>query len=168
MVDLRLNRYITESTVKIFIKKPNDCSKEEKQSFIDLVVSGDQNTPSHVRNSFKRLIWVGLLYEDDEIKAVSSLKQGNFEPFDKAGVEEEADNYPYEVGFSFTDPSSRGKGYNKLLKKKLFDKVGNKGIYATIRVTNKESMIVNTKLGFEPLGQPYKGIVTNVQLMVLK
>lgn len=96
------------------------------------------------------------------------MKKGDFAPFDKAGVEDEADNYPYEVGFSFTDPSSRGKGYNKILKKKLFDKVSNKGIYATIRVTNKESMAVNTKLGFEPLGQPYKGIVTDVQLMVLK
>jgi RimJ/RimL family protein N-acetyltransferase len=161
------NKYISESTIKILVKKPSDCSPEEKETFISLVLSGNQNTPSHVKNSFKHLIWIALLYEGDVIRAVSSLKEGNFEPFEKAGVEDEADNYPYEVGFSFTDPNSRGKGYNKQLKKKLFDKVNNKGIYATIRVTNKESMAVNKKLGFKPLGQPYEGLVTDVQLWVL-
>ena len=170
-VELRLvrnfNKYITESTVKILIKKPSDCTPKEKETFISLVVSGDQNAPARVKNSFNHLIWVGLLYEGDEIKAVSSLKEGNFEPFEMAGVENEIDNYPYEVGFSFTDPSSRGKGYNGQLKKKLFDKVNNKGIYATVRVNNKESLAVNKKLGFKPLGQPYEGLVTDVQLMVL-
>ena len=166
---MRLKRYIVEqANVKIFIKKPSDCTSEEKRSFVDLVVSGDQNVPSHVRNSFNKLVWVGLLYEGDEIKAVSSLKKGNnVNIFDKAGVEEMASDYPYEVGFSFTSPSSRGKGYNTKLKKELFAKVGSKGIFATIRVTNKESMAVNKKLGFKPLGEPYAGIVTDVQLMVL-
>lgn len=161
------NKYITESTVKILIKRPSDCTPKEKETFISLVLSGKQNTPSHVKNSFDDLIWVALLYDGNEIKAVSSLKEGSFEPFEMAGVEDEADNYPYEVGFSFTDPSSRGKGFNKMLKKRLFDKVTDGGIYATIRVNNKESMAVNKKLGFKPLGQPYRGIVTDVQLMVL-
>jgi len=166
---LRLQQYITEqSNVKIVIQKPSECSLEDRQKFIDLVVSGDQNTPAHVKNSFKELIWVGFLFEGSAIKAVTSLKEGDFDIFRKAGVEDYADDYPYEVGFSFTDPSSRGKGYNTLLKKKLFVKVNNQGIYATIRVTNKASLIVNKKLGFVPLGTPYKGIVTDVQLMVLE
>jgi RimJ/RimL family protein N-acetyltransferase len=165
---MRFQNYITEqSNIKVFIKKPSDCSKEEKRNFIELVVSGNQNTPSHVRNSFNKLVWVGLLYEDDEIKAVSSLKKGDPDIFDRAESEEDPKDYPYEVGFSFTDHNSRGKGFNKILKKELFDKVGNRGIYATIRVTNKESMAVNTKIGFRPVGKPWKGIATDVQLWVL-
>jgi RimJ/RimL family protein N-acetyltransferase len=158
---------IEQSNVKIFIKKPSECSKEEKNAFIDLVVSGEQNTPDKVRSSFNKLVWVGLLYEGDEIMAVSSLKKQNKNIFNLADVPEETKNYPYEVGFSFTSPLSRGKGYNRMLKKELFSKVGNKGIYATIRVNNKESMAVNAKLGFRKLGTPWTGIVTDVQLWVL-
>jgi RimJ/RimL family protein N-acetyltransferase len=96
------------------------------------------------------------------------LKDGDEEIFDRAGVPELSDDYPYEVGFSFTDPSSRGKGYNTKLKKALFAKVHNRGIYATIRVNNVASITVNKKLGFKTVGEPYSGIVTDVQLMVYK
>lgn len=165
---MRLTHYLNEqNNINTFIKKPKECTPEEKKSFIDLVTSGNQNTPAHVRSSFNKLVWVGLLYEDGIIRAVSSLKKGNPDIFERAQSEDDPDDYPYEVGFSFTDPDSRGKGFNKTLKKELFDKVGNKGIYATIRVTNKESIVVNTKLGFRKSGIPYKGIVTDVQLWVL-
>lgn len=167
-IRMRYFDYIFESqSVKVFIKRPEQCTEKEKKTFIDLVISGKQNTESHVRNSFDELIWVGLLYDGDEIKAVSSLKDGDESVFNRAGVEDVADEYPYEVGFSFTDPNSRGKGYNTILKKKLFAKVGNRGIYSTIRINNTASIAVNKKLGFVPMGKPYRGIVTDVQLFVM-
>lgn len=165
---MKFKTYINEqNNIKILIVKPSQCTKEEKETFINLVTSGGQNVVSHVKSSFKKLIWVGLLYEDGDIKAVSSLKPQNKEIFINANVEDEMNKYPYEIGFSFTDPDSRGKGFNKKLKEKLFGKVGNKGIYATIRIDNKASISVNTKLGFKKLGKPWKGIVTDVQLWVL-
>lgn len=168
VAELKYYDYIFEQqTVRVYIKKPEQCTSKEKETFINLVISGNQNTVEHVKYSFDDLVWVGLLYDNGEIKAVSSLKEGDSSPFYRAGMEDIADEYPYEVGFSYTDPSSRGKGYNTTLKKKLFAKVGNRGIYATIRVNNKESMSVNKKLGFVPMGKPYKGIVTDVQLMTL-
>lgn len=47
----------------------------KKKKFINLVISGNQNTPDHVKKSFKTLLWVAFLYENDEIIAVSSLKK---------------------------------------------------------------------------------------------
>jgi RimJ/RimL family protein N-acetyltransferase len=165
---MRLSNFVFEQNVgvRIVIQRPYQCSKEDKTTFINLVLSGKQNTESHVISSFDDLVWVGILYEDNVIRAVSSLKHGDEELFDRAGVPELADHYPYEVGFSFTDPTSRGKGFNTKLKKALFAKVGNRGIYATIRVNNKASLAVNKKLGFANVGKPYRGIVTDVQLMV--
>lgn len=166
-IDLILEKYLNE--VKVVIKKPSECTKSEKDDFISLVLSGGQNNPNYVKNSFSELVWVGLLYVGNEVKSVSAIKHGrNIDIFKKAGVKSEANKYPYEVGFSYTDEDSRGMGYNKRLKVELFNKIGSKGIYCTIRTNNTESMIVNKKLGFEPLGIPYMGIVTTVQLMVRK
>lgn len=163
-IDLLIEKYLGDT--KVLIKKPKDCTDVEKNRFIELVISGGQNVESHVRNSFDKLIWVGLLYSGDEIVSVSSLKRGNSKPFERAGVEGESKNYLYEVGFSYTDKDSRGLGYNKLLKVALFKKIGNKGVYCTIRTTNKASILVNSKLGFKPLGKTYQGIVDPIQLMV--
>lgn len=167
---MRLQNFVFEQNVgvHIVIQRPYQCSKEEKDTFINLVLSGKQNTEMHVVSSFDNLIWVGILYENGVIRAVSSLKEGDEEIFERANVPELADDYPYEVGFSFTDPTSRGKGFNTKLKKALFSKVGNRGIYATIRVNNHASIAVNKKLGFKSVGIPYQGIVTDVQLMVYK
>ena len=164
---MRLNQFINETTVNIVIKKPNQFTKEEKKVFIDLVLSGNQNTPSHVKNTFPKLVWVALLYEGNEIKAVSSLKKGKTDAFENAGVPELADKYPYEIGFSYTSEDSRGKGYNSLIKKKLFNKVSGSGIFGTIRITNKASIIANTKLGFKVVGGSWQGIVTKLKLYVL-
>jgi RimJ/RimL family protein N-acetyltransferase len=167
---MRLSNFVFEQNmgVRIVIQRPYQCSKEEKDTFINLVLSGKQNTEMHVVSSFDNLVWVGILYEDGIIRAVSSLKDGDEELFYRAGVPDLADDYPYEVGFSFTDPTSRGKGFNTKLKKALFAKVGNRGIYATIRVNNTASLAVNKKLGFKNVGTPYRGLVTDVQLMVYK
>lgn len=159
---------INESMIKTFIKRPYECTSSQKKTFIDLVLSGNQNTVAHVKDSFDDLVWVGLLFENSEIKAVSSLKKGDSKPFSRAGVEEIAYEYPYEVGFSYTSPSSRGSGFNTTLKKRLFEKVGNRGIYCTVRVDNKASIAVNKKLGFVPVGDTYRGIVTDVQLFILE
>ena len=78
-----------------------------------------------------------------------------------------AKDYPYEIGFSFTSTDSRGKGYIHKLEKKLISKVSG-GIFCTIRVNNEASLAVHKKLGFEQVGKPYKGIVTDVLLLVLK
>lgn len=166
---MRLKQYITEQrNIRVFIKKPTQCTPQEKETFLELVLSGDQNDPSYVKNTFPHLHWVGILYEDMEIRAVSSLKLGrNFEVFEMAGVGDMAKDYPFEVGFSYTSPTSRGRGFNKMLKKELFSKVGNKGIFCTVRVTNKASLAINKSLGFRPVGEPYEGLVVPVQLMVL-
>ena len=163
---MRLNTYLTESTTNVIIKKPNQCTKEEKITFVDLVISGNQNREEHVLKTFRSLVYVGFLYENDEIMAVSSIKKGRTISFEKAGVPDEAENYPYEVGFSFTSPKSRGKGYNTILKKKMFSKIKGYGVYATIRIDNKASLSVNKKFGFTELGEPYQGIVTDVKLLV--
>ncbi len=166
---MRLFKYVNEQndTVSIQIKKPSECTKEEKKTFISLVISGNQNAQEHVRKTFPKLVWVGLLYEGTEIKAVSSIKKGLSGVFERAGVSEIAKDYPYEVGFSFTSTDSRGKGYNVKLEKKLFSKISG-GIFCTIRVNNEASLAVHKKLGFKPVGKPYKGIVTDVLLLVLK
>ena len=167
---MRLLDYIIEKdeNVRVVIKKPSECTPDEKKKFLELVLTGGQNVASYVKASFRKLVWIGLLYEGEEIKAVSSIKTGRSELiFDAAGAEEDADDYPYEVGFSYTSESSRGMGYNQKLKKELFKKVGNKGIYATIRVNNKESAAVNIKLGFRKAGEPYEGVEVPVQLWVL-
>jgi RimJ/RimL family protein N-acetyltransferase len=167
---MRLINYIIESdnNLEVFIKKPSECTPEERKRFLDLVNSGGQNVASYVKASFKKLVWVGFLYVGEEIKAVTSIKTGRNEMiFDAADAEEDFNDYPYEIGFSYTSEDSRGLGYNTILKKAIFKKVGNKGIYATIRVNNTASAIVNQRLGFRKAGVPYEGVDVPVQLWVL-
>lgn len=166
---MRLEDYISES-VDIIVKKPADCTPEERKKFVDLVVSGGQNISSYVRSAFRNLVWVGFAYVDGEIKAVSSIKKGFVDDtFEAAGVEEVADDFSYEMGFSFTEEGSRKLGYSNQIKKELLKRVGNKGVYSTVRTNNKASIIAIKKLGFEPLGEPYQGLLGDytVQLMVL-
>lgn len=157
----------SESQPKVEIKKPEQCTKTEKEEFIKLAESAGQNRKGTPRRRFDELVWVGLLSEGDDIKSISSLKEGDREVFRQAGFKDKAGDY-YEVRFSFTKCNSRKKGYNKKLNKELFEKAKNddKRLYCTIRKGNDPSIATFKSLGFKEEGNPYKGIETDVYVQL--
>ena len=154
-----------ENNNGIVIKKPLECTEDELDIFYDMVIDADQSYPSEGDLKGKG-VYLGFYYKDDEVIAISAIKK----PYRSKTVfemaPEEAKNYKYEMGWSYTLPEHQSKGIMHQLNTTLLNKVKGSGVFSTVRIDNKFSIKGLEKLGFTMLGPKIDGMVTNLYLMV--
>jgi len=145
--------------MKIFVKRPEDCSKEELDKFHDLLLSGGQVLPDGLRERIRQCKFLGLCYIDNEIVGVSAIKQPDElktkRILKKAKIEKT--NIPkLELGYSVTTEEFRRQGINQSMNNRLLDKLeSNANIYAT---TNNDTMRKYlSSRGFKKLGDSFEG-----------
>lgn len=165
---MRLLHYINESSIngEIIIKKPSKCTKDEINTFYDLVREAGHAFPS-LNDIKKKAFLLGFYYLGNEIIAISSLKipYRIDDVFDEAGVD--STGYKYEMGWSYTIPEYQAKGIMFDLNMALLNKVQGK-VFATVRVNNEPSIKGLIKKGFVKVGNEWQGMVTKLALYVRK
>ena len=145
--------------MKIIVKRPEDCSKEELDKFHDLVLSGGQVLREGLKERILKCKFLGLCYIDNEIVGVSAIKQPDESKtkriLKKAKVEKT--NIPQlELGYCVTTKEFRRQGINQKMNNSLLDKLeSNENIYAT---TDNDTMRrYLSSRGFRKNGESFAG-----------
>jgi RimJ/RimL family protein N-acetyltransferase len=141
------------------IKKPSDCTKEELESFENLVLLGGQVDPIGLQTRIKNCKLLGFYYSgNNELIGISAIKQKN-----KVSVEriknkaKVSDNEipTVELGYSVTKVEFRGKGINKEINDVLLENVQDEKIYATTDNDTMRKYLIDK--GFTKKGKSFKG-----------
>jgi predicted GNAT family N-acyltransferase len=119
----------------MLIKEPSECTKEELESFKNLVLYGGQVDPIGLEDRIKKCRFLAFCYSDnEELIGVSAVKQKNKNSVQnvmkKAGASD-SEIPTIELGYSVTKAEYRSKGINRQLNDELLDKVKGEKIYAT-------------------------------------
>lgn len=111
---------------------------------------------------------IGYAIADGELASVGVLKRPNEsykqKVFTQAGIQELAENYPYEYGYAFTKDEERFR--RKGLSSTLLEGLLREKVYATVRVDNFNSRGLLEKHGFVPSGNPYDNATKEYKLMI--
>lgn len=144
--------------MKTIIKKPEDCSDSEINTFCDMVRQGGQVAEWRLKErilSAEKLIFI----LDEECVAVGGIKNPNKgykdRIFDKAKASN-SDQYIFELGWIFVDPNVRKNGYGQALINTIMEDLAEKTCYAATRENNHGMLSILKKFHFSQLGQPYK------------
>ncbi len=142
-------------TIKIF--KPENCSDAQLKTFYEIVVDGNQVNANGLLNRIKTADFLSFCELDDKVVGVASIKNPdiNYKKtiFEKANVEELADDYRYEIGYAVTKETHRRKGISEELIKFLIENSTSKSFFATTKNDGMRHLL--EKIGFEKLGDNY-------------
>lgn len=144
---------------KFIIKNPKSCSHFEIEKFHELVLKSGQVEKIGLMSRIMNTELLGYCYSNDTLVSISAVKKPNEgykkSVFEKAGIENLAIKYLFEIGYAFTENEYRGNSLNFQINKQLLSNLGSKPVYAT---SNNEIMMKNLeKLGFERIGNSFLG-----------
>ena len=129
--------------MKIKVITPNDCTKEELADFCRLAIDGGQVNSRYLMNRIQKAKLLALGYVEKELVSISSIK---------------VPDLGYKNGV-FKSASIEGNGYNFKLNYELISKLDSCKVYAT--TANSGMIHLLNKLGFEVIGEKYKGEYNN-------
>lgn len=139
------------------IVSPNDFPMKLQPALVDLVVEGSQVSRHFVESGIPRSDTIGIKYLDALIVSCAVIKNPldsyRASVFEKAGVQDLADDYQKELGYISTRQGYEG---NKQCQKLLADMMGEIKRYKTFATTRKPEMIhILKKFGFVQVGHAY-------------
>jgi hypothetical protein len=141
--------------MKAIIKSPQECSTSEIDTFTQLAIEGGQVSPAGLGGRIQQAEKLVFVYQDDICVAIAGLKnplsQYKLKVFKSAGVEDQATNYKYEVGYIF----SKVAGIGNELMKVVVEAAGDAKVFATTRDSNSVMQHLLPKYGVERLGDSY-------------
>jgi predicted GNAT family N-acyltransferase len=141
------------------IKKTKDCSLTEINNFFELAKKAEQVDENGLLNRINNSELLGFCYSNEQLVGISAIKNPNENYkkriFRKASIEEEAKNFRFELGYSYTEEEFRGKRISFNINRKLVDKILSDNIYAT--TANQGMIKILSKIGFHKIGKSYKG-----------
>ena len=104
------------------------------------------------------------------LQAIAALKNPATEYREKvskqAGIELDASDFPYELGWIYVAPPARGLGYSGELVRAAVARANGQGIFATSREDNTPMHRALLKFGFGRVGNPYKSDRGDYNLVV--
>lgn len=135
------------------------CDEQLLQDFCALVGQGDQVTMDGLPERLRKARSLAFCQIDGEMVAVTGLKMPaiahKLKLFAMAGVPHLAPRSRYELGWSFTTPSQRGRGLSQQLARSVLEQAPGESSYATVRQDNAAMKHVLAKLGFVAVGRPF-------------
>lgn len=159
-----------ESTEVITVKKPSECSGKELQNFSALVLAGDEVTAVGLDTRIKKAEALVFLAQDGCLKGIAAIKnpEKNYknDVFKKAQATIQANEFPFELGWVFVLPSSRGAHFSHKLVQAAVAATGGRGIFATSRSDNARIHKVLNDHGLSCHGRPYASSRGNHSLVL--
>lgn len=141
--------------MKIIIKSPSECSISEIETFTRLTVEGGQVSPVGLEQRIRQAGKLVFVYQDDTCVAIAGLKNPlshyKSKVFKLAGVEEQINDYKYEVGYIYSQVGGAG---NELMKA-VIEAAGDATLFATTKDSNSVMQYLLPKYGFGQIGDSY-------------
>jgi predicted GNAT family N-acyltransferase len=152
------------------IKKPKECSKQELDEFIGLVVEGGQVNNHGIGDRVRDSFLLGFVYSAEmKMIAIAAVKKPSetykSEVFRKAKTLENPTIYFFELGWIYVSNSFRGQGISRNLCSELLIDI-KQSIFATTACDNAPMQRILMNLGFEKSGQPYSGNSRSLDLFI--
>lgn len=159
-----------EHVETITVKKPSECTDAELQDFMSLVLAGGEIVAQGLEARINKAEALIFLSHDNCLKGIAAVKnpETNYKNgvFQKACATAQASAFPFELGWVFVLPSSRGAGRShKLLKAALSTTYGH-GIFATSRSDNAPMHKVLKAHDFSCHGEAYASNRGNHKLVL--
>ena len=158
----------------VIAKRPGDCTDVELADFRALVLAGGEVEREGLeRRILKKAEWLILLRENACLVSIGALKRPDgshrHDIGERSGIKVTASDYPFEYGWVFVLPSSRGSHYSYFLTETAVSLAKGQGLFATARVENGAIHKALEKNKFIKLGEPFKSKRGNeIQLFVLR
>jgi len=161
---------MNEGAEVIVIKKTSDCSEAELQDFAALVLAGGEVTAVGLDARIKKAEALVFLLQNDCLKGIAAVKnpEQNYKRgvFQKAKASVQANEFPFELGWVFVLPSSRGAGFSRKLVQAALGETGGRAIFATSRSDNTPMHKVLNAHGLSKNGEEYASIRGNQNLVL--
>jgi GNAT superfamily N-acetyltransferase len=139
------------------IAAPSELKKLDKQQVADFatfVRKAGEASALHVDSAkclvqlhFDRLIGSAALKTDEGYRNTC---------FERAGLAELRDKFPFELGYVVIDPTMRGRGLSHLVVAAALSQRENAGVYATSNLLNLAMHRVLESRGFVRAGVPWQ------------
>ena len=144
---------------ELIVKCPGDCSNIEIGAFVAFVRAGGevsmQGLPERIRGS-AALVFARV---DGLVVGVAALKRPQLSyrrrGSTESGAQLPAEEFPYELGWVYVSPESRGKGLSLSLSQAALAESEGAGVFATSRTDNIAMHRSLAKLGFGAVGNPF-------------
>ena len=144
------------------VNSPNEFKKNQIEEFLNLLILQKQvSNPSIQKINASTLICI--VYADNVAIGIGAIKQVYKTPFDKAEVSELKDKFEFELGYLYVKDCKkyRGLGIGKTICKLLLKELGNKNVFATTDIDEKNVMkYILESLSFVKTGKIYSGAST--------
>lgn len=155
--------------VKYYTKTPDQIPSLVIQELIGLVKTGGEVDNSQVETNILRAGMISYVTVGGKVAGLVVLKRPNTsyrnKVFQASGAEENANNYPLEVGYVYTLPEIRGtKIIYNAFKQFTTGKYGN--VFATVREDNYKAIRLLQRSGYKNIGNPYKSARGDYNLLL--
>lgn len=151
---------LREMTIDVAARAGSEFSSAEHQNFIDFVLLGGEVPEATLRRNVPVAPRLVFLREGGQLHGVAALKTpiGTYRAAirQKAGINVDSDEYPFELGYVFVDPRTRGRGYAKVLVDAALGASDGSGVFATSREDNVAMHRTLLGNGFTRAGEPYQ------------
>jgi GNAT superfamily N-acetyltransferase len=150
------------------IADPDTLQKENKQQLVDFaafVRNGGEAKALHI-NSAKCLVQL----RSDKLIGTAALKTDKSYRntcFERAGLTELADKFPFELGYVVVHPPLRGRGLSYLVVAAALSWREKSGVYATSNLVNLAMHRVLESRGFIRAGVPWESELSPGQYLAL-
>lgn len=146
--------------VHVVGRKPSDCNETEIGDFMSLVLAGGEVTATGLEGRIRAATSLVFLNVGCCFCGVAALKRPE-ESYRKriassSGVSLPLEQFPYELGWVFVMPSSRGRHFSLDLAREAIASAGCAGVFATSRTDNPNMHATLAKLQFVPIGKSYR------------
>jgi len=145
--------------MNVIVKSPSECSSDEIDFFLDLVLQGEEVAAAGLRNRIMnayRLIFVC----GETLLGVGALKFPiagyRDRVFRKSGLSIENLGTILELGWIYTAAEARGQGVGRLIMEKALEELRGRRCFATTRADNAPMHHLLPEYGFEKQGKNYK------------
>jgi GNAT superfamily N-acetyltransferase len=144
---------------ELLVKSPGECSNIEIVAFIAFVRAGGEVSIQGLVERIRSAAVLVFARVDGLVIGVAALKQPQASyrrrVSSESGAPLPAAEFPYELGWVYVSPESRGKGISLLLSQAIIAASEGACMFATSRTDNVAMHRSLTKVGFVAVGNPF-------------
>ena len=157
--------------MKIIVKPPASCSRQELDEFQRLVELGEEVMANGLRRRISGAFLLAFACIGDSVIGVGGLKNPHQsykkKTFDKSGLTQRCDKFDKELGWVFVIEEHRGKGLSIRLVEAILRDAPGCNIFATSRIDNVAMHEALVKNRFIQSGKPFISARGNKMILFL-
>lgn len=153
--------------IKLLVKSPYDCNKDELDAFTKLVEVGNTTNIEGLEERVSSAYKLSFLYEDIKLIGCMGLKNPTESYREDIQTKSHFDldccAYPFEIGWLHIIKTHRHKGFSHILRASLLSFTVTKGVFTTIEESPKIIGILQAQ-GFKKAGDTFISSISNKKL----